>query len=236
MRIRGRSLLSWQKIVCGSLIVILPASLSAQDTTGAILQSSGAGVMVNQSIVNPSTALFPDDVIQTQKGGRARIELAGSTADIDSDTVVQFEGDLLVLDHGSVSVNTSRGFRVRVGCIIVTPVNSAIWTLYQVSDTSGKVTVSAFKNDVYIDTSSKDDREEITRDKRSNREIVRESEQKSREEKCGGAYMNPAESPAGKGAILNSGWARLAGSVGIGVLTCWALCFNNDDPISPSHP
>jgi len=31
--------------------------------------------------------------------------------DIDADTVVQFEGDELVLDHGSLSVNTTRGLK-----------------------------------------------------------------------------------------------------------------------------
>ena len=105
--------------------------------------------------------------------------------------MVQFEGNELVLDHGSLSVNTSRGLRVRVGCLTVTPVNDAQWTHYDVVDCDGKVTVSALKNDVYIDARSSNP-QQARQSSRSSRVTVREGEQKSREEKCGGAYLNRA--------------------------------------------
>jgi len=56
-------------------------------------------------------AVFSDDLIETQKGSITRLESTGSRVDIDADTVVQFEGDELVLDHGSLSVNTTRGLK-----------------------------------------------------------------------------------------------------------------------------
>ncbi len=199
-----------------------------------MLRSSGAGVFLNSNAAPASTALFPDDVIATRKDSAARIELAGSSADIGPDTIVQYQNEELVLDHGTVSVNTSRGLRVRVGCLLVTPVHDATWTHYDVTDVNGRMTVSALKSDAYIDARSKKEKK-IEQESRTSREIVRETEQKSREDKCGGAYLNPSDSPAGRGAILNSPWAKLTGGVSIGVLTCWAVC-RSDDPISPKWP
>ena len=71
--------------------------------------SNGIGVLVNKNPAPASIALFPNDLIETQKAVVARIEVTGSSADINPETVVQFEGNELVLDHGSLSVNTSRG-------------------------------------------------------------------------------------------------------------------------------
>jgi hypothetical protein len=199
-----------------------------------MLRSDGVGVFLNNNSALPSTALFRDDLIRTEKNAAARIESTGSTADVGPETIVQFEGDELVLDHGSLMVNTTRGLKVRVGCLTVTPVDGANWTHYEVADVNGKVTVSAMKSDVYIDERSKD-RKDLKQSARSNRSLVREGEQKSREDKCGGVYMNPSDAPAGEGAILNSLWARASGAVAVGVLTCWALC-RGDDPISPKAP
>ena len=224
------SLVKWRHFVCVPVIVILPVSLLADDTAAAILRSNTPGVSVNKNAVPTSIAIFHDDLIETSKSAAARIEIAGSTADVDSETVVQFEGDELVLDHGRLSVNTSRGLRVRVGCITVTPVNTSEWTHYEVVDVDGKVTVSALKNDAYIDARA-NNQEEGKESKRNQRATVRESEQKSREEKCAGTIREVTA----KGPLLNSPWAKLTGGVAVAVVTCWALC-RSDDPLSPSTP
>jgi hypothetical protein len=216
------------------MIVILPVSLLGQDT--AMLHSNG-GVLVNKNPAQPSNALFPDDLIETPQGAVARIESSGSTADVNPETVVQFESDELVLEHGSVSVNTSRLLRVRVGCVTVTPVN-ADWTHYDVTDLDGKITVSALKNDVYLEARSSSPQkasQKAAPPARSDRTIVREGEQKSREEKCGAAEVKESGRYAGRGAIMNSPYVQWpAGGVIVGV-TCWALC-NSDNPVSPSAP
>jgi hypothetical protein len=137
-----------------------------------------------------------------------------------------------VLDHGSLSVNTSRVLRVRVGCVTVTPVNED-WTHYDVTDVDGKVTVSALKNDVYIDSRSAKP-QDAKQPTRSDRTIVKEGEQKSREEKCGAAIVQQPHY-AGIGAILNSPWAVGAGGLAIVAITCFALC-QNDNPVSPAKP
>jgi hypothetical protein len=217
------------------MIAILPVSLWGDDVSAAMLRSNGVGVFVNKSPASPSNALFSDDLIETQKTAFARIETSGSTADINPETMVQFEGNELVLDHGSLSVNTSRGLKVRVGCITVTPVNDAEWTHYDVLDVDGKVTVSALKNDVNIDARSSKP-QQAKQGGQSNRVTVREGEQKSREEKCGAAVIQQSVRLSGIGAVMNSPWAIGTGIVVIGVLTCFGLLCRNDDPVSPVTP
>jgi hypothetical protein len=213
------------------MIVILPVSLLSQDSGAALLRSNGQ-VQVNKNQAQPSSALFPDDLIETQQGATARLESSGSTADINPETVVQFETEELVLEHGSVSVNTSHFLRVRVGCVTITPVN-ADWTHYDVSDMNGKITVSALKNDVYIESRSKDPKK-LKQPEHSDRSLVREGEQKSRDEKCEAADIKEGHL-AGRGAIMNSPYVQWP-AVGVIVgVTCWALC-NSDNPVSPSVP
>lgn len=227
----GRSFLKWRNLASLPMIVILPVSLLADDTA-AMLRSNG-GVLVNRSPAAASVALFRDDLVETPKDVVARIEVSGSTADISPETMIQFEGDELVLDHGTVSVNTSRALRVRVGCITVAPVNTD-WTHYDVTDVNGKVTVSALKSDVYIDAHSGKE-QEAKEPSRSNRTIVREGEQKSREEKCGAAPFKESGRVAARGAIMNSPYVKWTAVGVIGGIACLGLC-HDDDPVSPTKP
>ena len=215
------------------MVTILPVSLLAQDSATAILRSNGAGVLVNRNPARASTALFYEDLVETQRDAVARIEATGSTADINPETMIQFEGDVLVLDHGSLSVNTSHGLKVRVGCVTVIPANSTEWTHYLVVDRDGKVTVSALKKDVNIDTRSSNPKQ--AKQGTNSKVTVSEGEQKSREENCGAAYSRSAGAAAGKGAILNSPWVIGAGAAGVVAIACFGLC-HSDDPISPTTP
>lgn len=232
-KVSGHILLKWRNFVCLPMIAILPVSLLGDDS--AAMLRSNPGVLLNKNPTAASSALFPDDLVETPQKAVARIEATGSTADINPDTMVQFEVDELVLEHGTLSVSTTRGLRVRVGCVTVTPVHTD-WTHYDVTDVNGKVTVSALKNDVYIDARSSNPQQAKQSAAHSGRIIVREGEQKSRDEKCGGAAIpGSSNSVPGVGAILNSPFAKLAGLAAIGGLACWGLC-HGDDAISPSRP
>ena len=221
----------WRSLVCLPMMVILPVSLFADDTGAAILRSN-PGVLLNKNPAPASSALFPSDFIETPQKAVARIEATGSTAEINPESMVRFQGDELYLEHGSLSVNTSRGLRVRVGCLTVTPVNND-WTHYDVKDVDGKVEVSAFKSDVYIE--SRSSKPEQARQSEHGRSIVHEGEQKSREEKCGAAAPETSGSIAGKGAIMNSPYAKWTAVGIVGFLLCWGVC-HGDDPISPAYP
>lgn len=213
------------------MIAVLTASLSAQDTGAAMLRSNG-GVLLNGNPAPASSAIFPDDLIQTQPKAEATINATGSTASIQPDTVVQFAGAALNLDHGTVLVTTSNAMSVRVGCITVTPA-TAEWTQYDVTDTDGKVIVNAHKNDVNIDDAGAKSPQARPLG-HSERVTVREGNQASREEKCA-VSAKPPGYVAGKGAILNSAWVKWPSVVAIGVGTCWVIC-RGDDPVSPSRP
>lgn len=215
--------------------IVLPVSVFSQDTAGGMLQSNGAGVVVNHNPAPASVALFPKDLVETEKGAVARIEITGSSADINPETMIEFNADELVLNHGGLSVYTSHGLRVRVGCLTITPVNSADWTRYDVIDTDGRVTVKAAENDVYIDARSKN-LQQVKRPQQSSRDIVRQGNQSSRDEKCGAGYLNPSTSMPGIGAALNSPWAVGAGIAAIGTVVCLGLLCRGDDPVSPAFP
>lgn len=213
--------------------MLVPVSLLAQDSAPAMLRSSG-GVLLNGNSAPASSAIFANDLIEVPKNAMARIEATGSSVDINPESVVQYNAGELLLDHGSLSVNTSQGLKVRVGCVTVTPVNSADWTHYDVTDMDGKVTVSARKNDVYLNSRSNNP-QSTRRSAESSRTIVREGEQKSREEKCGGSDIKQRPTLAGDGAVLNSPYVKWP-AVGIVVgIACWAVC-RGDEPISPWSP
>jgi hypothetical protein len=216
------------------MTAILPVSLFGDETAAAMLHSDGPGVLLNNHAAPPTMALYPNDLIETQKDAMARIEAAGSTADISPETIVQFEDEELVLDHGHLSVNTNRGLRVRVGCLTITPQNPSDWTHYDVTDVSGKVTISALKLDVYVDAKSQNPKP-VKRPGLSEQSIVHEGEQKVRDEKCGPGSLDSSAGVPAWNPILNSPWAIAGGSVVVGGITCWALC-RSGQPISPTDP
>lgn len=225
-------MLHWHNLVYLPLIAILPVCLMAEDTGAAILHSSGV-VLLNKNRAPSTTALLAGDLVETQEGAVARIELTGSAADVNAETVVRFDPDEIILDHGSLSVNTSRGLRVRVGCVMVTPVGVE-WTQYEVRDLNGRVTVSAIKDDVYVESRATNG-PQVKESARSDRTIVREGEQKTREEKCGGSTPEQSTPIAAKGAILNSPYVQGAGAGVIVGVACWLFCFPPES-ISPDHP
>jgi ferric-dicitrate binding protein FerR (iron transport regulator) len=212
------------------LTITLTVSVSAEEAAG-ILHSSG-GVLVNKNSVTAISALFPGDVVETLANSHANIVLDGSSIEIDSDGVVEFHRDEIVLEHGGVFVGTSRRFRVRSGCVLVTPVSDER-TIFKVANTDGKVNVFAEKKDVNIDSRAKAAR--ANQSASSSRATVREGEQKSREEKCGGGDLK--SSPVGlPGSILNSPYILgPAGGLGLAATICILKCFD-DDPISPAKP
>jgi hypothetical protein len=224
-------LLEWRKLVCGVMIVIVPVSLMGQDSARAMLHDDG-GVWLNGNPAPNATAIFAQDLIQTQKGSAAKIDADGSTVTIGPETIVQFDGDELVLDHGSLQVNTVREMKVRVNCLQVIPINPE-WTRYDVIDVDGRVTVAAHQNDVRIHYHGAAARRAKEGGPFSD-VTVHQGEQVTREEHCAAA-ARPAEVINANGPFLNSIWAKTAGGIVIAGVTCWALC-RGDDPISPDKP
>jgi hypothetical protein len=212
------------------MIVILPTSLLAQDPNRGLLHNDG-GTWLNDVPAPAVAAIFPDSLVQTQKGHFARIDVEGSSVLIQPETMVQFQGHELVLDHGTLQVDTSRGVEVIVGCITVTPVNSDR-TEYDVTDGGGKVRVAAAKNDVKIHLHGSMVRE--SKQGSSSDSIVHEGQHSTRSEHCGGV-IRPLQGQGATVPLLDTSAAKIAGGMIVGVVACLGLC-HTDDPISPSKP
>jgi hypothetical protein len=222
-------LFEWRNLVCGAMIVILPASAMAQDLGRAMLHSDG-GVWLNGNPAPNSTAIFLHDLVQTPKGRTAKIDAQGSTITIQPATRVQFEEEELFLDSGSLQVNSARGMRVRVNCMTVIPPAQG-WTRYDVGDADGKLTVVAYESDVKIHYRRVAPHQ--AKDTGTSDVIVHRGEHVVRDGRCQ-AGSQPAPLDA-KGALLNSPWAIGAGIVAIGALTCFAFC-REPEPVSPDTP
>lgn len=221
----------WRKLVCGVVVVVSPTALMAQDSGGAMLHSNG-DTWVNGNLVRNSSAIFPRDQVQTQKGNGAKIDTNGSTVSLRPDTLMQFGAEEMVLDHGSLHLDTSREMKVRVNCMIIIPIARA-WTRYDVSDSGGRVTVAAGENDVKIHYKAAG----VQRSKQlwPADVTVHAGEQITRDERCS-ATAKPAMRAGVTGAILTNPW--VVGGAGAAVtigLICVAVC-RNDDPISPYKP
>src|SRR5580700_10679324 len=210
------------------MIAILPTSLLSQEAAGAMLHNEG-GVWLNGNAAPSSSAIFPHDLMRTEKENKARIDAPGSTVTVEPETIVQFEGDELVLEHGTLQVNTFRGMRVRVNCVTVSP-PAQEWARYDVTDVDGRVLVLAHQNDVKIHYSGpatwRSKHIELTD------VTVHQGEQATHEERCGEAPKTP---PDAYRPFLDSPWVIGAGSAVIIGVTCWALCRKNPT-LSPDKP
>ena len=219
--------------VCWAMILVVPLTSLGQ-TPAAILHSQG-GVWVNGYEARDSSAIFSGDAIETKPGFSATLTLEGSSVLLAPETVGKFEGDLFVLDHGSVAVETSTEFRVRVNCITVTPVVKE-FTKYEVSDVNRQVQVAARKLDVNVEGANKQKQVAQQPETETSRGgVVHESEQKNYDENsvCGA----PPEAPQ-PGSRLNPKWIGV-GAGGAGLLICLIVCISHGggkQNVSPSSP
>ena len=212
------------------MLVIVPASLLGQ-TPSAILHAQG-GVWVNGSEANDSAAIFTGDTLDTKPGFSAKLTLEGSAVLIQPESVTKFQGDFLDLEHGSVSVETSKSFKVKVHCITVTPVSND-WTQYDVTDLNGKVQVAARKNDVNVEIHSVH-LKPTAGTAESKGGTVHEGEQHGYDESelCGA----PPRLPEGS-SPLSSKWVEIGGAaVGGGVLICVLFLCKGKSSMSPAQP
>jgi len=222
--------------LCWMIAAVLPLPSMGQalpdKPSGAILHTDG-GVWVNGYEAHDSSAIFAGDVIETKTGSSANLTLEGSTVLIAPESVSKFQGDLLELDHGGVSVTTSRSFKVRVNCILVVPVLND-WTQYVVTDLNGNVQVAARKLDVNVEHERGRGKQTPEPQPSQERASVHEGEQKSYEETevCGAAAR-----PASAGQGISPKWIA-GGAAGAGILI-WLLIHgggSSKSPISPATP
>jgi len=217
----GPSVSMLRSIVVWMMVVVIPASFVSAESNGAMLYGKGT-VWVNGSPLPHSSAIFSGDLVQTKAESVANINASGLSVIVRPDSLVKFEDSAVSLEHGSLSVATSKGMVTRVLAVTVTPVSSA-WTEFEVTDVSGAVQIVARKGDVNV-TCGKD-----TARLAEGQQAIRDESGNCRRKK-GGAYP-----PAG-GDILANRYV-LGGTAGGGGLLCLLLCDNDaEQPASQWTP
>jgi hypothetical protein len=224
---------AFRKLVSCVLLLMMPGSLMAADSGVAMLYADGA-TWLNGSHVPKSSAIFAGDLVQTRSDSAANIHAPGSSVTVLGDSLVQFEGASLKVEHGGVSVSTSKGLATTAGDVKVAPASNA-WTEFNVTDTDGTVKIAARKGDLFITddngTVTLAQGQETTRDEQSQQTDNSNNNNKKNKKRAAGAGAAPA---AGGGA-LSSPIAVGVGAAAIVGVTTWVL-LQGSNPVSPSQP
>jgi hypothetical protein len=212
------------------LVVLFPLLLFAADSNAAMLYTNGPTWVNGTHVPRASSAIFSGDLLQTRSDSVADINQPGSTVQVLSDSLVQFEGSSVKIDHGAVRVTTSKSMATMAGDVKVTPTANA-WTEFNVTDVDGTVRIAAKKGDVTVSdgkgTTILAQGQETTRDESSDNSTDK-SNRKGRKRNAGAA-------PGATGGALNSPLAiGIGGAAALGI-TVWVLA-KDDDPVSPAKP
>jgi len=226
---RGMGMSVFRSMVSCSLLLIVPSCMLAADSGAAMLYANGA-TWLNGSHVPNSSAIFAGDLVQTRADGAANIHAPGSSITVLGDSLVQFEGVSLKVEHGGVTVSTSKGVATTAGDVRVAPASNA-WTEFNVTDVDGTVRIAARKGDLTVTDDSGTvtlaQGQETTRDEQS--PDSKSPDNKKKKRRIAGA------APAAGGGLLNSPVAIGVGAGIVAGVTIWVLS-RNDDPISPNVP
>ena len=212
-----------QKKIAACLLLLMPAVLSAQNTAATVIFPAGT-VYLNGAQLSNSSAFMTGDVLQTRDNGAANLNVAGSSAVVDSNSIVRFQADGFSLDRGSISVATGKGLSVYARDFKITPV-SGEWTQFYITRSSGSIGIIARKASITVTCGS-------------NTSTVKEGQQISREDaaSCGLITKGSGAPAAVKGPIITSDRVGLGALVVGGGLTLWVLAGHDDDPVSPTKP
>jgi hypothetical protein len=163
-------------------------------------------------------------LVQTNKDSVANINATGSSVLVLNDSLVQYEGNSVSLEHGGVTVSTSKSLATRVGGVTVLPASSA-WTEFEVRDVDGKVRIMARKGDLTVS----DDKGSTTLAQGQETTRDEESEKNKKKKRAAGGVA-----PGAAGGALNS---PVAIGIGTGVIVgaaAWAV-IQGDEPASPAR-
>lgn len=208
--------------LCWMMIAVTPATLLAADT-GAMLHGTGT-VWLNGKPLPGSSAVFPGDLIQTKPESLARLDVSGSSIVVLPNSLVKLGENSVLLEHGVVSVGTSRGMVAQASTVTATPVSTQ-WTEFEVADADGTIQVVARKGDVSVDcgkdTASLSEGQEVTPDGSGH---------------CPKRRRGGGAPDAAKSSILMDPYFQASVLIGTGVLVCLLLCYSSKPPLSQWKP
>ena len=205
------------------MVAVFPTAMFADSSASAILYAHGT-ILLNGNNVPRSSALFSGDLVETSADSVANINETGSAVLILNNSLVKYEDTAVNLEHGGVTVSTSKQLATHAGKVTVSPV-SAGWTEFEVRDVDGTVKIAARKGDLTVaddkGTTTLAQGQETTRDDSGSRQ-----EKKDRKKRSGAAA-------AAHGGILDSPKAIYIGTGVVAGVAAWAL-IRGDEPASPT--
>jgi hypothetical protein len=214
-----------RNVACWMMIAVVPVSLLAADSGPALLYAKGTA-WINGATVPRTSAVFPGDLVQTRSDSLASINASGSSVVVLADSLVKFEGPTVSLEHGGLTVATSKGLSTRAGEITVVPASNG-WTQFEVKQVSDDaVQIVAQKGDVTVsdgsNTSTLSQGQQTTVDNSAEKK-------KKKKRKEGGAV------PASAGGVLDSPIVIYGGAAAVGGLLTWVL-LQDSNPVSNAKP
>ena len=223
-----------RRAICWILVVLIPAWVPAEDAR-AMLESKGVVLVNGNQTVGLPSVIFSGALIETKDASGASISAPGTSVIVLPGSLVEFQGQIFSLEHGSVSVATSNGTGVRVHCITIVPASTA-WTQFEVMDVNGSIKVAARKNDVRLETLASKTPKGVSTSQGGN---LREGEETTRYESDGCETTKTKKEtgavPSATGGILSSEYAKWIAIATIGG-TGLFVAVRHDDPVSPFRP
>ena len=214
------------KILSCMMVVIFPAALFAADQPAAMLYSHGTSLLNGDSIAR-SSAIFSGDLVQTTADSAANINAAGSIVLVLNDSLVKYQGNIVELEHGRVTISTSKLLATRAGDVTVSPA-TGVWTEFDVRDVDGRVLIAARTGDLTISddtgTSTLAQGQQTTRDESQPQDENKKKKKKRAAGAAPGAAGGALSSPV---AIAIAGAAIVGGAAFVLV--------QNAAPVSPAQ-
>lgn len=214
------------------LLILFPGSLFAADSNPAMLYITGAAWVNGTHVPRPACAIFSGDLLQTRSDSIANINQPGSSITVLRDSLVQFQGAAVDIEHGGVTVSTSKKIEAVAGDVRVAPASNTP-TEFNVVDVDGTVRIHASKGDLTV-SDGKDvfqvaQGQDKSLDEQSpSADTTTNTKKKNKKAQTGAA-------PAAGGGIMNSPYAVGIGAAAVVGVTTWVLV-QGGSPASPTKP
>jgi hypothetical protein len=227
---------AFRKMVSCVLMMGVAGVAGAADSGVAMVHAQGVA-WVNGLHVPSSSAIFSGDILQTRSDSAADINAPGFSASVLNDSLVRFDGSSMKVEHGGVTVATSKGVSTIAGGVHVAPASTK-WTEFNVTDNNGTVTIAANKGDLTITddsgTVTLPQGQQTTRDDQTPQSSSTDNSNTNKNSKKNAKQQSGAPAAA-HGGVLDSTLAIGVGGAAAAGITLWVLS-RSDNPVSPSKP
>ena len=130
------------------LLVLASCSLMMATTNGAMMIGAGK-VQVNGTATSGTYTVFPGDQIQTAADSSAMVKSPVAVVSIASDSAIQYQGNSVTFDHGSVVVAAPKGADAHFGKLVISA-NPAHPARFQMVRLNGVDRIAALEGSLSI--------------------------------------------------------------------------------------